>query len=497
MSKKGFSRYFTPKVLICGLLLGSLAAGGGAYLYSKRKAYSQQESSFRNYSSKYLKSSILKAFFSKLKKNPNFKEQYLKELGPLTPEELNEGYLTAVRSFQYDLAIDFYQLGATDCYQDGEDILLIAMYSGNLSLVEDLLFPKYPLKLYHLSAVRSLVTIDQSNWAYIYKKQDLDDLGFQKYLLRSQKIAEQLLSHYKAQNPVKLMEYDSYSQHEEHYVQLYGANCREDFKKLVEQTLAGKYTLEPSLHGTQHTPRLMNEEGKPVGILKTKNELLAEAFDYEHFAGVPPSIEVNIPEMGDIVVQKWIQNSTMVIESKGKVDLNPEQLHRIRILDIRLGNSDRNRGNVLIAEKEGLKHIVPIDHDLIMHYIPNDNNWEAPYLNAPFSPTSLKYIESLDLEKDAAIMSDLGYKSEDILSMKIRTTLLKMAAEQNLSLKEIDMIFRFYYFDFLEKAESLPVSCSEVELRKVFEANMNQVSNTVQNPVHVWGLIGNNFELYL
>lgn len=497
MSKKGFSRYFTPKVLICGLLLGSLVGGSGAYFYSKRKERYQQESSFRNYSSKYLKSSYLKAFFSKLKKNPHLKEHYLQELGPLTPEELNEGYLTAVKSFQYDLAIDFYQLGATDCYQDGEDILLIAIYSGNLSLVEDLIFPNYPLKLYHLSAVRSLVTIDQSNWAYIYKKQDHDDLGFQKYLLRSQKIAQQLLSHYKAQNPVKSMEYDPSSHHHEQYAQLFGANSRDDFKKVLEKTLAGKYTFEASLHGTQRTPKLVNEEGQVVGILKTKNELLAEALDYEHFAGVPPSIKVNIPEMGERVVQKWIQNSTMVLESNGKMDLNPEQLHRIRILDIRLGNSDRNRGNVLIAEKDGQNHIVPIDHDLIMHYIPNDNNWEAPYLNAPFSPSAMKYIESLDLEKDAAIMSDLGYKSEDILSMKIRTTLLKMAAEQNLSLKEIDMVFRFYYFDFLEKAESLPPSCSEDELRKIFKTDMNEVSTLVQNPVQVWGLIGNNFELYL
>lgn len=497
MKNKGIFKKLTPKVLVLSLLLGGLASIGGMHYAKEKRPTTHESSSPHHFSNTYLKSSKLKNFFTKLQKNPSQKDELFEQLGPLTTDELNQGYLTAVSSFQYDLAIDYYNLGATECYNEGADILLISIYSGNLQLVEDLLTPKYPLKLYHLNAVRSLVNIDQANWAYIYKKKDADDAGYQKYQLRSQKIASEVISHYKVQNPIKSMEYDSSAKHEENYTALYGENCHERFHEQVQETLSGKYRIERSEHGTQRTPILVSENGKRIGIVKSKNELLAEALDYEHFAGVPPAISVKIPDMGSVILQKWVPDSTMAMEYKREKNWNQEQLHHIRVLDIRLGNSDRNRGNVLIAEQKGQKYIVPIDHDLIMHYIPNDNNWEAPYLNAPFSPLSKQYIEQLDLEKDAQVMRDLDYKNDDILSMKIRTTLLKMALEQNLTLKETDMLFRFYYFDFLEKVEGLSADSTEEEYRAALEPQMGQVSSIVQNPVQVWGLIGNNFELYI
>jgi len=468
--------------------------GGIRHVQSKKQT-SSTTSSIASYSQ--LKSAKLRSLFNKVQKDPKQKDIYLKEVGPLSLEELNQGYQAAVNSFQYDLAIDFYLLGAQDCFQDGEDILLIAINSGRLDLVNELLTPKYALKLNHLNAVRSLVNIDQSNWAYIYKKQDTDDLGFQKYLIQSQKLASEVIGLYKLQNPTGPMRYDTNPSHQENYNSIFGENVQARFETELNTTLQGKYTFEEALHGTQHTPILINEEGARVGVIKTKNEILAEALDYDHFAGVPPAMSANIPEMGSVVVQKWVPNSKIATDYKREKDWNAEQLHHIRVLDIRLGNSDRNKGNVLIVPTEENGLIVPIDHDLIMHYIPNDNNWEAPYLNVPFSPISKDYIKKLDLEKDAQVMQDLGYKNDEIVSMKIRTTLLKMATERNLTLKETDMLYRFYYYDFLEAGDALSPQSTEADIRDTFNPKMDEVSSIVQNPVQVWGLIGNNYELYI
>jgi len=46
----------------------------------------------------------------------------------------------------------------------------------------------------------------------------------------------------------------------------------------------------------------------------------------------------------------------------------------------------------------------------------------------PFQKDHLEYIESLDIEKDAEILRNLGFEKEAIRTMKISTTFLKIAA---------------------------------------------------------------------
>lgn len=496
MAKKSLFKRISPKVLVASLLVQGLLTVGAIHFFSKEK---NQVQSSDVYSRSYqqLSSSKLKNLFTKVQKNPELKQEYLSQVGDLSQEELDQGYKVAVETYQYDLAIDFYNMGAKDCYKEGSDILLIAINSGRLDLVDDLLNPDYELKLYHLNAARSLVNIEQSNWAYIYKQQDTDDLGYQKYLIRAQKLASDVISIYKAQNPVNSMRYDTSPKYQQNYLAIHGENSQTAFEKDVQETLKREYKIIRAFHGTQRTPILVDQDGRKVGIIKTKNEILAHRLDYDHFAGVPPAISVNIPEKGQVIIQKWIPDSMMAIDYKRETEWNAEQLHHIRVLDIRLGNSDRNKGNVLICEKEGKNYIVPIDHDLIGHYIPNDTNWEAAYLNAPFSPLSKQYIEAIDIEKDACVMQELEFVQEDILSMKLRTTLLKMAIEHNLTLKETDMLFRFYYYDCFEKVRHLQADATEEQIREHLFTHVHEVAMTVQNPVEVWSLIGNNFELYL
>ena len=94
-------------------------------------------------------------------------------------------------------------------------------------------------------------------------------------------------------------------------------------------------------------------------------------------------------------------------------------------------------------------------------------------------------------------MKQLSYNSDEIKSMKLRTTLLKMCVQENLSLKQIDMLFRFFYYDFLDEVKELKVSASETEFKKALAPQFEKSSQTVQRTSEVWKLIGNNFEFYI
>lgn len=495
MKKPNLFNKISPKWFVLGAFLAAgVAIGGFHFLQTKPQKIQVNGVA---YQTPNLKTAKLKNLFYNIQKNPNDAQELTENLGTLTQEELDQGYKTAVKTFQYNLAISFYEQGAQDCYESGEDILLVAINSGRIDLVQDLLKKEYPIELYHLNAARSLVNIDQSNWAYIFGQRDTDDLGYQKYLIESQKVASQVISLYRAQNPITSISYDTSASHIENYRLVHGQNSVTEFHNQMQEVLKGEFAIETAVHGTQHTPIIVNAKGEKVAIIKSKNELLAYALDYDHFAGVPPAVEVQVPKLGKVVVQKWVPDTVMASEVKQSSDKNSEQLHHIRVLDIRLGNSDRNPANILMTQREGKPITVPIDHDLIGHYIPNDTDWEAGYLNAPFSPACKKYVASIDLEKDALVMEQLGYSQEDIKTMKLRTTLLKMASERNLTLKETDMLYRYYYYDFLDHSESITAQSSEKEIRSIHDARMNHVSQTVQDPVEVWGLMGNSYELYI
>lgn len=445
----------------------------------------------------------LRKVFSYLRNaNPSL-EEFLLRSGISSIEELNQAYHKAAELHQYDLAIKLYKLGATDCYQEEHDILLIALHSGQFDLAKELAKPNYPISTAHIHAAKSLVKVDQPNWAFIYQKEDEDALGYSEYQTESKELVETLISLYKIAYPVPTVGFQKKSDHFNVYSDLFGKDSQQEFKKQLEQVLEGKYSFDTAQHGTQKRSILVDEQNTKVGIIKSKNELLAYALDYDHFAKVPPVVEIYIPECGQVVVQKWVADSKMIrnhqfdSEDSSKQANFIEQLHHVRLLDIRLGNSDRNKGNLLVLKHQDQEQLIPIDHDLIMFYIPNDLNWESVYLNLPFSAVTQAYINNIDLEKDALIMKDLGYSKDDIKAMKLRTTLLKMSVEKNLQLKQVDILFRYYYYDFLEKASALSMHSTQEQFQDCLSPHFQQTIAVIEQPIEVWKLLGNNFEFYL
>jgi hypothetical protein len=446
----------------------------------------------------------VKKIFCYLQDDFDSVEECLCKVGPLTEYEINIAYQTAVDLYKYNLAIKLFNMGATDCFKEGQDILWVSVNVGDFDLANSLLKPDYPIELYHINAARSLINMDQPNWAFIYHKDDIDEKGYVEYQKKAKALAEKILALYKEQNKSKRIPFpSSFNQHGK-YKEIFGENSLASFQELVKVTLEDEYSFDLAKHGSQKTEILTNKNGKKIAVIKSRNELLAQAFDKDHFAGVPPVIEVYIPKKGNVILQKWVPNSLMATEYK-QIHLKAydkwpnvlEELHHIRAFDIRIGNSDRNRGNLLVKKCGETFHVIPIDHDLLMHYIPNDVNWESLYLNVPFSDITQKKIRSINLKKDEAIMRQLSYNSDEVRSMKIRSTLLKMAVEHNLSLKQVDMLFRFFYYDFLDHAKLLNASASEDEYREALSSQFEKSIQIVQQPTEIWKLIGNSFEFYI
>ena len=334
-------------------------------------------------------------FFKNIQKEPQNIDQLLLALQPLSLDELNKAYNFAVDSHLYDIATSFYKLGAKDCYQRGRDILLLAINSGQLDLAKDLLNQDYKINNDHINSIRCLLNLNSNNWAFLYNKCFLCEEGFQDYQSSSRDFSKDLLAKYSEQNPVDLSGFDQLPQHQKSYRAIFGEKAIDAFRKEVNYTLDHNYQIIKAAYGSQRTPVIVNSEGKRVAVIKTKNELLAQKLDHEHFAHVPPCIIATVPDYGEVVLQKWVSDSKMAFENQDPKAWSPEQLHHIRALDIRLGNSDRNKGNILVATRENQQYVVPIDHDLLMYYMPNDNNWQANYLNAYFSPLTKEYIEKI------------------------------------------------------------------------------------------------------
>ncbi len=439
----------------------------------------------------------VKELFYSLAQNPHWDQQSLADIQSLNQDELNLAYQTAVEIRQYPMAILLYQQGASNVFEKGQDILWVSISAGEFDLANQILEKKQTLYTYHLEAIRSMINLDVHNWVFIYKKEGPHSFGFQEYQKKGHVLANRLIAEYRAQHPFSPPSFSNSYSPIERYHALFGKNSNQNFEELVKKTLKEGYKFTRAKHGTQNTEILTTLNNVPIAVLKSKNEILAHNLDHDHFALVPPACKIEIPTRGEVVLQKWVSKSKMATDFTRSKDWDAEQLHHIRALDIRLGNSDRNSGNVLIKKEHANECIIPIDHDLIMHYIPNDLNWEAGYLNVAFSQQTQDYIQKIDLEKDAAIMRQLGYNSEEVQSMKLRTTLLKMCVEKKMVLREVDMLYRFFYYEFLGKLQLNDSNIQEKEIRDIIQPHFSSTYTLLKQPTEVWKRIGNNFEIYI
>uniref|UniRef100_A0A0D9WAX4 1-phosphatidylinositol 4-kinase n=1 Tax=Leersia perrieri TaxID=77586 RepID=A0A0D9WAX4_9ORYZ len=232
-------------------------------------------------------------------------------------------------------------------------------------------------------------------------------------------------------------------------------------------------------------------------------EVAAYLLDHDNFANVPPTalvkithsiFNINCPVNGGSPApphdQEQVSSKIASFQQfiahdfdasdHGTSSFPVAAVHRIGILDIRIFNTDRHAGNVLVRNFDGgtgrfgcQTELFPIDHGLCL-----PENLEDPYFewihwaqsSIPFTEEELEYIKNLDPMRDVAMLRrELPFIREACLRVLVLCTIfLKEAAASGLCLAEIGEMMTREFRGLEEEPSKLEVICMEAR-RKLAE----------------------------
>ncbi|CAI5746725.1 unnamed protein product [Peronospora destructor] len=172
---------------------------------------------------------------------------------------------------------------------------------------------------------------------------------------------------------------------------------------------------------------------------------------YGNFSGVPVTnlmvVNVNGQEK-EGSIQRFV-TSKCSAEDMGTLKFAISEVHKIGILDVRLFNTDRHAGNILLQARSNDQtfEMTPIDHGFCLpSYKQLDGamfDWlHWPQAEFPFTCAELDHIASLDEERDAVVLRAVGIEEECVTTMRVCTTVLKRGAEAGFSLFEIGSLLQ-------------------------------------------------------
>ncbi|XP_030549324.1 phosphatidylinositol 4-kinase gamma 7-like isoform X2 [Rhodamnia argentea] len=219
-------------------------------------------------------------------------------------------------------------------------------------------------------------------------------------------------------------------------------------------------------------------------------EVAAYLLDSEHFANVPPTALVKITHsifnINDGVNPDKPNKKKMVSKiasfqqfiphdfdasDHGTSSFPVSAVHRIGILDIRIFNTDRHAGNLLVRKLDsmgrfGQVELTPIDHGLCLPETLEDPYFEWihwPQASIPFSEDELEYIKKLEYQDDLKMLrKELPMIREACLRvLTLCTIFLKKAAECGLCLAEIGEMMSREFRSGEEEPSELEVVCIE------------------------------------
>ncbi|KAL0296811.1 UNVERIFIED_CONTAM: Phosphatidylinositol 4-kinase gamma 7 [Sesamum radiatum] len=235
-------------------------------------------------------------------------------------------------------------------------------------------------------------------------------------------------------------------------------------------------------------------------------EVAAYFLDYDHFANVPPTALVKITHsifnVNDGVSGNKPQTKKLVSKiasfqqfiphdfdasDHGTSSFPVSAVHRIGILDIRILNTDRHAGNLLVRKLDragqfGQVELIPIDHGLCLPETLEDPYFEWihwPQASIPFSDDELEYIGNLDPVRDSEMLrSELPMIRDACLRvLSLCTIFLKEAASYGLCLAEIGEMMSREFRSGEEEPSELEVICIEAR-RLVAEEMLSPKSQT-------------------
>ncbi|KAG8383002.1 hypothetical protein BUALT_Bualt05G0138500 [Buddleja alternifolia] len=229
-------------------------------------------------------------------------------------------------------------------------------------------------------------------------------------------------------------------------------------------------------------------------------EVAAYLLDYDHFANVPPTALVKITHsifnVNDGVNGNKPQNNKRLVSKiasfqqfiphdfdasdHGTSSFPVSAVHRIGILDIRILNTDRHAGNLLVRKLDGVGQfgqveLIPIDHGLCLPESLEDPYFEWihwPQASIPFSDDELEYIANLDPFRDSEMLrSELPMVRDACLRVLFLCTIfLKEAAAYGLCLAEIGEMMTREFRSGEEEPSELEFIC--IEARRLVAEEM-------------------------
>ncbi|GMJ05817.1 hypothetical protein like AT1G26270 [Hibiscus trionum] len=220
-------------------------------------------------------------------------------------------------------------------------------------------------------------------------------------------------------------------------------------------------------------------------------EVAAYLLDYDHFANVPPTVLVKVTHsvfnVNDAMNGNKLQNTKVSkiaslqqfiphdfdASDHGTSSFPVDAIHRIGILDIRILNTDRHGGNLLVRKFGGVGgfgkvELIPIDHGLCLPESLEDPYFEWihwPQASIPFSEDELEYIKNIDPIRDSNMLrTELPMIREACLRVLVLCSIfLQEAAAFGLCLAEIgEMMSRQFHVQQEEPSE-LEVICLEAK----------------------------------
>lgn len=219
-------------------------------------------------------------------------------------------------------------------------------------------------------------------------------------------------------------------------------------------------------------------------------EVAAYLLDHDHFANVPSTALVKITHSifnvndgvkGNRSLKKNLVSKIASCQAfvphdfdasdYGSSSFPVSAVHRIGILDIRILNTDRHGGNLLVRKLDsegrfGQVELIPIDHGLCLPETLEDPYFEWihwPQASIPFSDDELEYIENLDPVKECEMLrKELPMIREASLRVLVLCTIfLKEAASYGLCLAEIGEMMSREFRAGEEEPSELEVVCIE------------------------------------
>jgi hypothetical protein len=156
-------------------------------------------------------------------------------------------------------------------------------------------------------------------------------------------------------------------------------------------------------------------------------------------------------------IQQFVVNDGSA-EEYGPGKYPVDQVHNLGLLDLRLLNTDRHGGNVLV-KKSNTIDLIPIDHGFCLGGADSlqeilDFEWlHWPQAEQSFSQEIKDKILAIDIEKDVQTLRELGIEEDAILLHRAADYFVRWALKKDWSLKQMG--------EFVTRPE--PDVCSQFE----------------------------------